>query len=244
MRIGTKQLPNNEVVDLDDGCRHFDQSEQNDEPGSDDEEVEETIVCPYQQLTSTDSGATAESLEQLVGLVMRQNEAALAALYQRLNGRVYSLAFRITRNQGAAEEVLQDVFWHVWQQAPRFDPSRGSAIAWVLTMTRSRALDAARRLFRPGQAQTQSSQDMDDLLASPDAGPQDLLFAAQQGSRLQAAMENLDPLRRQLISLSFYLGQTQQEIADHTGLPLGTVKSNLRRGLLALRAALGESLSP
>lgn len=189
-------------------------------------------------------GASEESLERLIGLVMRQDEAALATLYHRLNGPVYSLAFRITRNQATAEEVLQDVFWQVWLQAPRFDASRGSAIAWVLTMARSRALDAARRLSRPAQMQSASSDEFNELLVSPDAGPQDLLFAAQQGSRLQLAMQNLEPLRRQLVSLSFYLGQTQQEIADHTGLPLGTVKSHLRRALLTLREALGDGLRP
>ncbi len=195
------------------------------------------------ELEGRESGsAPAEGLEFLIGRIMRQDEAALGSLYQRLNGPVYSLALRITRNESTAEEVLQDVFWQVWQQAPRFDASRGSAIAWVLTLTRSRALDAARRLMRPVNAQGQSSEDMDDLLASPDAGPQDLLFAAQQGSRLQVALQALEPLRRQLISLSFYLGQTQQEIADHMGLPLGTVKSHMRRGLLALREALGDDV--
>ena len=89
-----------------------------------------------------------EALAALVGRVMRQDEAALATLYEQLSGRVYAVALHITRQVACAEEVLQDTFWQIWRQAPRFDPQRGSAIAWVLTMARSRALDAARTLAR------------------------------------------------------------------------------------------------
>lgn len=185
-----------------------------------------------------------ETLENLIARVMHQDEQALAALYERLGGAVYSLALQITRHVGSAEEVLQDVFWQVWRQAPRFDSARGSVPAWVLTIARSRALDTARSLMRTPQAQASTSEEIDACLPSPDAGPQDLLFAAQQGSRLKAALQSLDPLRRQLVSLSFYRGLTQQDIADHTGLPLGTVKSHLRRSLATLREALDGDVAP
>jgi RNA polymerase sigma-70 factor (ECF subfamily) len=147
--------------------------------------------------------AEKETLESLIARVMHQDEQALAALYDRLCGPVYSLALRITRNVASAEEVLQDVFWQVWREAPRFDGERGSVTSWVLTIARSRALDAARRRMRTPQAQASLPQEMDEYLPSHDAGPEDLLFAAQQGSRLKAALEGLDSLRRQLVSLSF-----------------------------------------
>lgn len=188
--------------------------------------------------------AEQEPLENLIARILHQDEQALAGLYDRLGGSVYSLALQITRQVGSAEEVLQDVFWQVWRQAPRFDAARGSVAAWVLTIARSRALDAARGQLRTPQGQLSAHEELDDYLQSDDAGPQDLLFAAQQGSRLQAALERLDPLRRQLVSLSFYRGLTQQEIAEHTGLPLGTVKSHLRRSLAALREALGSDVAP
>jgi RNA polymerase sigma factor (sigma-70 family) len=180
-----------------------------------------------------------ESLEILISRVMRQDEEALASLYSLLSAPVFSLAMRITRNIASSEEVLQDVFWQVWRQAPRFDRTRGSVPAWVLTITRSRALDAIRSQMRTPQAKLSDIDEMTESLPSPDAGPQDLLLAAQQGSRLKSALETLDPLRRQLVSLSFYRGLTQQEIAEQTGLPLGTVKSHLRRSMVTLREALG-----
>jgi RNA polymerase sigma-70 factor (ECF subfamily) len=165
-------------------------------------------------------------------------------LYERLCGPVYSLALRITRNVASAEEVLQDVFWQVWREAPRFDGERGSVTSWVLTIARSRALDAARRRMRTPQAQASLPQEMDEYLPSHDAGPEDLLFAAQQGSRLKAALEGLDPLRRQLVSLSFYRDLTHQEISEQTGLPLGTVKSHLRRSIATLRVGLDADVAP
>jgi RNA polymerase sigma-70 factor (ECF subfamily) len=193
--------------------------------------------------TSTPDPLEADSLTDLIEKVMRQDELALSSLFARLSGAVFSLALQITRNSASAEEVLQDVFWQVWRQAPRFDSTRGSVPAWVLTITRSRALDAARSQMRTPQAHSQASEEMDVCIPSADAGPQDLLFAAQQGSRLQIALEALDPLRRQLVSLSFYRGLTQQEISDQTGIPLGSVKSHLRRSLLTLRDALGVDVA-
>jgi RNA polymerase sigma-70 factor (ECF subfamily) len=188
--------------------------------------------------------AEKETLESLIARVMHQDEQALAALYDRLCGPVYSLALRITRNVASAEEVLQDVFWQVWREAPRFDGERGSVTSWVLTIARSRALDAARRRMRTPQAQASLPQEMDEYLPSHDAGPEDLLFAAQQGSRLKAALEGLDPLRRQLVSLSFYRDLTHQEISEQTGLPLGTVKSHLRRSIATLRVGLDADVAP
>jgi RNA polymerase sigma-70 factor (ECF subfamily) len=186
----------------------------------------------------------ADSLPTLITKVMHQDEQALASLYARLGGAVFSLALQITRNTASAEEVLQDVFWQIWRQAPRFDSTRGSVPAWVLTIARSRSLDAVRSHMRTPQSQAQASETLDHCIASEDAGPHDLLFAAQQGSALQAALEKLDPLRRQLVSLSFYRGLTQQEIAEQTGMPLGTVKSHLRRSLLTLRESLGTDVAP
>ena len=203
----------------------------------------EDASCEASAITSTLDPLEADSLTSLIEKIMCQDELALSSLYTRLSGAVFSLALRVTRNSASAEEVLQDVFWQVWRQAPRFDSSRGSVAAWVLTIARSRALDAARSHMRTPQSHTQTSEELDDCIASPDAGPQDLLFAAQQGSRLQTALETLDPLRRQLVSLSFYRGLTQQEIADQTGLPLGSVKSHLRRSLLTLRDALGVDVA-
>ncbi len=176
--------------------------------------------------------------------VVRQDEAALADLYRATIGRVYGLALRIVRNPELAEEVAEDTFWQVWRQAPRFDPTRGTALAWVLTMARSRAIDALRARQRV-QADTVSAdvlgETLDTLRESTDAidNPHDLLQAMQSHQQLHHALEQLEAIPRQMIALAFFRGLTHEEISGHTGLPLGTVKSHIRRALNALRQCLG-----
>lgn len=184
-------------------------------------------------------------LAALVARVMRQDEAALAELYQRLVNRVYSTALHLTRNPALAEEVTETAFWQVWRQAPRFDTTRGSVTAWVLNITRSRALDALRALRRtPGYEGHVDAQDESGALCS-DAqdDPMDLLELAQNGTRLHEALLQLDPMRRQLIALAYFRDMTQEQIAAHVQMPLGTVKSHMRRTLSLLRVALGETPS-
>ncbi len=180
-----------------------------------------------------------EALAALIARVVRQDEAALAALYDALSGRVYAVALQVTAVVSAAEEVTQDTFWQVWRQAPRFDPTRGNAIAWVLTMARSRALDARRASTRNVlQGLRQMVQDHVEFGDSTASDPLDLLETVQRDSTLHHCLRALDPLKRQMIALVFYRGLTHEEVAQHTGLPLGTVKSHMRRTLIALRHAM------
>jgi RNA polymerase sigma-70 factor (ECF subfamily) len=162
---------------------------------------------------------------------------------------VFSLAMRFTRDAPTAEEVTEDVFWQVWRQAPRFDAARGCAMAWLLTMARSRALDALRSRSREiVEAVEDEALERAQLAHESSAlrhdDPGDLLHAVQASSRLHAALRALEPLPRQLISLAFFRGLTHEEIAEQVSLPLGTVKSHIRRALAALRSAVGTELNP
>jgi RNA polymerase sigma-70 factor (ECF subfamily) len=171
-----------------------------------------------------------------IAQISRGDERALGHLYDAALGRVYGLALRITRNPQAAEEVAEDVFWQAWRQAPRFDPARGNAVAWLLTITRSRALDSLRR-----DEEAERHPEPEALIAaepSQEGDPQDLLEATQRDRRLHAALATLDALPRQLLALAFFRGLTYAEVAAHTGLPLGTVKSHIRRALATLRGVL------
>lgn len=174
-------------------------------------------------------------LQELIAGIVERDQTAFSALYDSLLERVYGLALRITRSVPVAEEVTEDTFWQVWRQAPRFDPVRGNAAAWVLTIARSRALDALRRIDAVACEPLASMMDV----ASSD-NPDDLLAAVQQGSRVHGALAQLDPLPRQLLALAFFRGFSHDEIAGHTGLPLGTVKSQIRRALLGLRQTLAD----
>ncbi len=188
-------------------------------------------------------------LAALVRRIAYQDETALAAFYRALSSRVFAQAMRITREVGCAQEVVEDVFWQVWRQAPRFDPQRGVALAWVRQIARSRALDALRAM---GRNPLRWAVDLDgDNVAEPGSShddPPHRMGEAQSAALIEQALAALDPLPRQLVSLAFQRGYSQREIAAQTGLPLGTVKSQIRRALALMKASIqaagGPQLSP
>jgi RNA polymerase sigma factor (sigma-70 family) len=188
---------------------------------------------------------------QLAALVLRicdQHEPSLATLYEAASGRVYGLVLRIVRQASLAEEVVEDVFWQVWREAPRFDAKRGNVIAWLLAIARSRAIDALRRQerIRAAEVAVDDNETLQALsAASSDGGgdddPLDLVAASRRDARLHQLLLALDPLPRQLLSLAFFRGCTHEEIAAQTGIALGTVKSHIRRTLVALRGQLAPN---
>lgn len=185
--------------------------------------------------------ADEQLLQEWIARVVDSDQAALGLLYESMVGQVYGLALRITRQAQLAEEVVQDTFWQVWRQAPRFDPERGTAKTWVMTIARSRALDSLRRI-EPNECRLEP-----EALALVEACDDDitpnLLVAMQQGHQLHEALASLDSIPRQLVSLAFFRGLSHDEIAEFTGLPLGTVKSHIRRALLTLQQILAANVT-
>jgi RNA polymerase sigma-70 factor (ECF subfamily) len=170
----------------------------------------------------------------------RGDHEALAELYDRHSRLVYSLALRIIRDQGEAEDIVQEVFSQAWRQAGRYEARRGNVIAWLLNLTRSRAIDRLRgRQSRPEAAS-------DSLLAIeiPDLTmPVDEQLSLEgRASRVRAAMKELSVLQRVAIELAFYEGLTHVEIAERLELPLGTVKTRIRQGLLKLKDRLAGAM--
>jgi RNA polymerase sigma factor (sigma-70 family) len=194
------------------------------------------MTNPDHQGTNHPDEMDDQDLQELINRIMKQDQAAFTALFKAVSVRVHSLAFRITESLQLAEEVTEDTFFQVWRQAPRFDSSRGTVKAWILTIARSRALDARRRI-PPFDALPESETigNRDDQ--SHDKSP-DLLSAVEQNQLLHRALEDLEFLPRQLIALSFFRGLSHEEIADHAQLPIGTVKSHLRRAVIHLRETL------
>lgn len=177
-------------------------------------------------------------LDPLAFLVeqMRQgNEQALESLYDATVGKLYALATAILRQAQDAEEVVCATYSQAWEGAAQFDPQRASALGWLMMMCRSRALDQLRK------RKTQHVALADGRLHEADANsepPEELLSLVQENSRVHAALATLSEERRQLVSLSFLRDLTHSEISELTGMPLGTVKSHLRRALSQLRAHL------
>jgi RNA polymerase sigma-70 factor (ECF subfamily) len=185
---------------------------------------------------SQSEAAVMRSLEALVERMRSGQERALEELYESTVGKLYALASAILRSAEDTEEIVCETYAYAWANAARFDASRANALGWLLMLCRSRALDRLRQLRANANAL--------DLVALRDTDgdssdqPYDILYLMQRRSRVYTALSQLTPERRHLVSLAFLQGLSHQEIADTTRLPLGTVKSHVRRALTQLRAAL------
>jgi RNA polymerase sigma factor (sigma-70 family) len=208
---------------------------------------EDSAAAPTPRLPEPDAAALAA----LIARIARQDEGALGELYDATVGRVYGMALRILRDEQGAEEVAEEVFFQVWRQAGRYDPARGRPLGWLLNLARSRALDQLRRrdeaLSHPDPTTLHGEEawgELDVFDGRETRDPQDLLAATEAHHGLHRALAALEPVPRQMVALAFFRGLTHEEIAASTDLPLGTVKSHIRRSLTALRAALGPAYQP
>lgn len=184
----------------------------------------------------------SDSLPDLAAVmagVAAGEQRALERFYRLTIGKVFGLALRIVRNRASAEEVAEDVYVQVWHSAATYDAKRGSPLGWALTICRSRAIDSLRRadkaILDPDPTERL------DAVAQLVPGLQDLLQASQENATLHAALNRLQPVQRQLLGLAFFRGLTHPEIAASIHLPLGTIKSHIRRALATLREELGTA---
>jgi RNA polymerase sigma factor (sigma-70 family) len=155
---------------------------------------------------------------------------ALAVFVRRFQARVFGLALTVVGDIGLAEEVAQDAFMRAWRHAASYDPRRGRVPNWLLTITRNLAVDAVRmRRDRP--------IDPDHLMVALMTKPEEPEYDGVE--RIQAGLRALPPDQARPIVLAVVYGLTAREIADHEGIPVGTAKTRIRRGMARLRAALG-----
>lgn len=163
--------------------------------------------------------------------------AALEAFYQRFAGLVLAVANRILSSRAEAEEVLQEIFFELWRRAPQYDRGRASVTTWVLTVARSRALDARRaRSRRPSGVGEESA-----IPPAPEEDRPDQRTLAQQRSQaVRMAMSRLTADQRQAVELAYFDGLSHSEIAARLNLPLGTVKSRILSAMKLLRGGLSE----
>jgi len=184
---------------------------------------------------------TDDADRAVLALVNAGQLDALQELYDRYRVMAYSIALRITSDASLAEDVVQDAFLGVWRNASRYVEGRGSVKTWVLAIVHHRAVDAVRRR-RPTTELPEREDIPPPQLTVPDIWPD--VAAELDRAEIAAALATLSPAQREAIELAYWGGLTQQEIAERTGAPLGTVKSRVRLGLLALRGALtGDALA-
>ena len=162
---------------------------------------------------------------------------ALEELYDRYKTMSYSIAYRITNDSTLAEDVVQDAFLGVWRNAARYVEGRGSVKTWLLAIVHHRAIDAVRRR-RPTTELPDVELPPPAALTEPDVWME--VAAGLDAELVQRALAELSDVQREAIELAYFGGLTQQEIADRTATPLGTVKSRMRLGLLAMRRRLEE----
>ena len=173
--------------------------------------------------------------EELLVLIARGDAQALGALYDRHGRLVFAIALRVTGDRLTAEEVTQDVFQIVWQQTAGFRAASGTVPAWIIGITRHRAIDRIRSQRHKAR---QHDTPLEDAAAAVLTDTVDVADAAAIRSDVRAALGSLPVEQRQVLELAYYGGLTTAEIASSIGTPIGTVKTRLRLGLAKLRAAL------
>lgn len=173
----------------------------------------------------------------LLAAVARGDREAFATLYRTTSDLMLAICLRMLRDRAEAEDVLQDVFVSVWHKAPQFDASRSTAMTWLTSIARNRAIDRLRA--SPRLANT-ASIELAESVPDPAPSAAATTDAAQQQRRLDECFRELEPRRRSLIRIAFFEGVTYEELAARIEAPLGSVKSWIRRGLAQLRVCLEQ----
>nr|WP_157345303.1 ECF RNA polymerase sigma factor SigK [Nocardioides sp. MAH-18] len=183
-----------------------------------------------------EDGASPPDLADLLKRAGRADETAFAALYDATAARVHGLALRVVRDPAQAEEVTQEAFLEIWRTASRFDPARGSALGWLLTITHRTAVDRVRSAeasSRRDSSYHQQNQPVDHDTTAEAAQ------ASLEAHRVRSAMATLTEVQREAVGLAYFGGYTHTEVAKMLDLPVGTAKTRIRDGLIRLRDAMG-----
>jgi RNA polymerase sigma-70 factor (ECF subfamily) len=175
-------------------------------------------------------------LDTLLTHVAKGDQAAFEAVYDQLAASVYGLIRKVLRNPSQAEEVTQEVLLEVWRAASRFDPARGGAATWVLTIAHRRAIDRV----RAEEAATAREQRSAEAPAAIDEVAE-TVEASMDAERLRRCLSGLTELQRESITLAYYGGYSYAQVAALLDTALGTIKTRIRDGLTRLRACLGVS---
>ena len=178
--------------------------------------------------------------ERLVALLAQAglgNRRAFADLYEATKSKLFAVSLRIVRERHIAEEVLQDSFVNIWNNATKYAVAQSAPMTWMTAIVRNRSLDIVRRPFLEVQDEEDYfASNMEDDRPGPDAQ----LVARRDQVNIERCMKGLDGEQQQTISLAFFQGLSHAEVASHLGKPLGTVKTHIRRGLLKLKSCLGS----
>ncbi|MFZ0432203.1 MAG: sigma-70 family RNA polymerase sigma factor [Candidatus Acidiferrales bacterium] len=185
---------------------------------------------------SLDAGVEVRAADAaLIQRIIERDETALAEMYDRYAGMLTSVLTRILRDTQAAEEILQDIFYHLWRTAAQFDASRGSLPGWLMVIGRNRAIS---RLRRRNPA---AGEELEENAVVAPYNLESAVARQEMVGRVKGALGGLPKEQRDTLELAYFEGLTHSEIAERTGDPLGTVKTRLRTAVETLRRTLGPA---
>lgn len=195
-----------------------------------------SALSPGNPVPGESAAPRQPDLSELLRASARGDERAFAELYDATSRRLYGLVVRVVRDPAQAEEVAQEAFLEIWRTSARFDPARGSAMSWMMTIAHRKAVDRVR------SAEAASRRDQ-----TYDATTQERAYditaeeveRSLEGQRVRTALESLTETQRGAVQLAYFGGYTHNEVAALLGIPLGTAKTRIRDGLIRLRDTLG-----
>jgi RNA polymerase sigma-70 factor (ECF subfamily) len=182
------------------------------------------------------TGQAETDLGALLTRVARGDQAAFESVYDRMAGPVYGLVLKVLRDPAQSEEVAQEVLLEVWRNASRFDPQRGAATSWILTIAHRRAVDRVRSETTSADRERRSA-----TVAEPPPSDEvaETVTASLEAERVRHCLAGLTDLQREAVTLAFYQGYSYSQVAVLLGIALGTIKTRIRDGLIRLRDCLG-----
>lgn len=179
--------------------------------------------------------SSSEEIGLLISQVAMGDRDAFRLLYDRTSSKLFGVCLRILKDREEAEDVLQEVYVKIWNKADRYATGKASGIAWLAAIARNQAIDRY-RARKPGTANMEEAGDVEDSRPSPEAST----VAADETRRINACLEELEPSQASVVKRTYLNGWSYQEAADELGVPLNTVKTWIRRSLLALRECMNR----
>jgi RNA polymerase sigma-70 factor, ECF subfamily len=176
--------------------------------------------------------------EQLMEMIQKRQSEAIGFLHDRYSSMLKALIMKVLHNEAESEDMLQEIFMEIWDRAASYDPEKGKALGWIITLSRRRAIDRLRKREAYCRMEERLTEATKREPQEVHAHVEEDIAHAEMREHLSRVMTTLPPAQQQVIELAFYKGMSQREIAAHTGIPLGTIKTRIELGLKKISEAL------